>query len=87
MNFKSIKQTKFHADSKCKTLMIFVSLQVKLQLFQDYKALLLCTSNYRKFFWQSLKLKKVCFPNFTMLQRQQKSLYNQAHRALRIKQF
>ena len=39
---------------------ILICLQAKLQLFQKYRALLLCASNW-EFFWQLFTLKKACF--------------------------
>ena len=44
-NFKSIKETNFALIQNDNILVIFLCLQAKLQLIQDDRALLLCTSN------------------------------------------
>ena len=42
---QTIKKKLIFIDSKQQNLVIFLCLRAKLQLFQDYRALLLCSSN------------------------------------------
>ena len=86
-NSNQQKKLNFVLIQRDKILEIFLSLQTKLLLFQDYGVFLRC-AKIEKYFWQSLNLKTANFFSSAILRccKIRKKAFTQADRAIGNKQ-